>query len=103
MHATACIIGAWKIQHSPSISAKPKIANMCDNLPLGKGLGKNISHHIICMTIDKSDIIIGDDLLDEVVADVDMLCSGVVVVFAGKFDSSLVVTVKGGWRWWSRK
>ena len=70
---------------------------MYGNLPFGQGLGEDVGCHVICRAIDERNGVVGDDLADEMVADVDVFCPCMVVVFNGEFDSCLVVAIEGSW------
>lgn len=94
--------GMWtsmrlKIWHSPSNATQPKSAYMCRDLELGQGLGEDVGCHVVCGAIDESECAICDSLPDEVEVDVNVLGPGMVVVFNGKLDRSLVVAVECGW------
>ena len=64
------------------------------NLPLREALGKDIRNHIICGTVDKCENAIRDDLPNEMVAYIDVLGPGVVVVSGGEFDRCLIVAIE---------
>ena len=86
-----------EIQHSPSHMMQPKHGDVCGNLPLWQGLGEDVGCHVICWAVGEHEGVVCDGLLDEMIVNVDVFCLGMVVVFDGKFDCSLVVTEESGW------
>jgi len=80
-----------RFHHTPAGATESKGGGVEVNLPSGQRLGKDISNHIICRTVDKIKRAGFHNMANEVVSDVDVFCVRVVVVGGGENECGLVV------------
>ena len=69
---------------------------MAFDLPARKGLGEDVGRHIVCRTIDDVDSGARDYLADEMVANVYVLGSHVIIVIRRELERRLVIAMEGG-------
>ena len=67
---------------------------MASHLPSQQGLGKDIGGHIVCGAVRDVDGAAGNDLVNEMVSDVDVLSAGMIVVVGCQLERGLVVAVQ---------
>ena len=72
--------------------------NMVLYLPGGQGLRQYVRCHVISRAVDDAYTSRCYHLPNKVVANIDMLGAGMVIVRGGQLDSRLVVAVEGGLR-----
>jgi hypothetical protein len=59
--------------------------NRC--LPLGEQLSEDVCYHVLSRTVSGGDGVLCDGVSNEMIADVDVFCLGVVVVVGGQLES----------------
>ena len=83
-----------KFQHSPGRVTHAEAETVAHYLPLGKGLGQDIGGHVVCRAVNKVDYLPRNALVDEMVANVDVLSARMVVVVDSKRECCLVVAME---------
>ena len=92
-----------KTNTPPQTQRSPSVHACVETFHFGRGLHKEICCHVFCGAVDKRDNTFTDDLPDEVVSNVNVFGTSVVVVIVSKLDGSLVIAEDGGWRSWKGK
>ena len=82
------------LQHSPSSGEQAKGRREVLDLGRGEGLRQDVGDHVLGGAVDELNLLVLDDPADEVVADVDVLRTGMVLVVTSERDGGLVVVVK---------
>ncbi len=74
------------LRHSPSILEQAECGREMLDLQRGERLGQDVGDHVVGRAIDELDLLVLDDPADEVVAYVDVLRTGMVLVVASESD-----------------
>ena len=79
-------------RHSPGRLMQSEAKAVAHDLPAQEHFGEDISRHVVGWAVYHIDSPARDDLLDEMKANVDVLCARVIVIVRREFECCLVIT-----------
>jgi hypothetical protein len=82
--------------HSPSNCGKAELTHKVFDFWRRKGLCKHVSHHVLGRVINKSNFVLLNNPMNEMVPDINVFCACMVLVDLCKCSCQLVVQRK----WW---
>ena len=87
------------LQHSPSSRMKSELLGVRIGLWTGKRLRENVGGVVSGRTIDELDVSVVNCFADEVIANVDMFRTCMILIVFGESDSGLIVAEESRRKW----